>query len=386
MEDKYISKRYWNLKPSAMAAAAALSPRDDLINLTLGDPDLNTDERVIKLAMEDAFKGHTHYTTQRGDEELREAIVRLYKEDYDMDVADEEIFVETSGNLAMFLALEATIDEGDEVLLIEPYYTPYPDQIEMVGGVPVSVPTSPENGFQVTPADIEAKIMPRTKAIIVNTPCNPTGVCMTLETLTGIADMAKKHDLLVIADDIYTAYCYHSKFIPIASLPGMRERTIIINSFSKNYIMTGWRLGNLIAPPKMTQLFADINENLVTSAPAPSQRAGIYAIQLRKDIQDKAVGEFRSRVEYAAERIKNIPGMRCMTPQGTFYIFADIRPSGLTSEEAVAVLRQKAGVAMLPGSAFGASGEGFIRICCTKKIDVLKEAFDRIEKLPEFMA
>ncbi|MPM70366.1 putative N-acetyl-LL-diaminopimelate aminotransferase [bioreactor metagenome] len=166
----------------------------------------------------------------------------------------------------------------------------------------------------------------------------------------------------------------------------MRERTIIINSFSKNYIMTGWRLGNLIAPPKMTQLFADINENLVTSAPAPSQRAGIYAIQLRKDIQEKAVGEFRRRVEYVAERIKGIPGMRCMVPQGTFYIFADIRPSGLTSEQAVAVLRQKAGVAMLPGSAFGQSGEGFIRICCTKKIDVLKEAFDRIEKLPEFMA
>jgi len=386
MEDKYISKRYWNLKPSAMAAAAAMSPRDDLINLTIGDPDLNTDDRVIKLAMEDAYKGHTHYTTQRGDEELREAIIRLYKEDYDMDITDEEIFVEASGNLAMFLALEATIDEGDEVLIIEPYYTPYPDQVSMVGGVPVSVPTSPDNGFQVTPADIEAKITPRTKAIIVNTPCNPTGVCMTLETLTGIADMAKKHDLLVIADDIYTAFCYHSEFVPIASLPGMRERTIIINSFSKNYIMTGWRLGNLIAPPRMTQLLADINENLVTTAPAISQRGGIYAIGLRKSIQEKAVGEFRRRVEYVAERIKSIPGMRCMAPQGTFYIFADIRPSGLTSEQAVAVLRQKAGVATLPGNAFGQSGEGFIRISCTKNVDVLKEAFDRIEKLPEFMA
>lgn len=303
-----------------------------------------------------------------------------------MDVADEEIFVETSGNLAMFLALEATIDEGDEVLLIEPYYTPYPDQVSMVGGVPVGVPTSPENGFQVTPADIEAKITSHTKAIIVNTPCNPTGVCMTEETLTGIADMAKKHDLLVIADDIYTAYSYHSPFIPIASLPGMRDRTIIINSFSKNYIMTGWRLGNLIAPPKMTQLFADINENLVTTAPAISQRGGIYAIQLRKSIQEKAIGEFRRRVEYVADRIKDIPGMRCMAPQGTFYIFADIRPSGLTSQQAVDVLRQKAGVATLPGNAFGPSGEGFVRISCTKNVEVLKEAFDRIEKLPEFKA
>lgn len=386
MEDKYIAKRYWNLKPSAMAAASAMSPRDDLINLTVGDPDLNTDERVIKLAMEDALKGHTHYTTQRGDEELRAEISKFYKEEFNMDVADEEIFVETAGNLAMFLAVEATIDEGDEVLIIEPYYTPYPDQIEMVGGVPVSVPTSPENGFQVTPADIEAKITSRTKAIIVNTPCNPTGVCLTEETLKGIADMAIKHDLLVIADDIYTAYCYHSKFIPIASLPGMRERTIIVNTFSKNYIMTGWRLGNLIAPPRMAQLFADINENVVFTAPSVSQRAGIYAIRLRKEIQKEAIGEFRRRVEYVAERIQSIPGMRCMTPQGTFYIFADIRPSGLTSQQAVDVLKQKAGVATLPGTAFGPSGEGFVRISCTKGIDVLKEAFDRIEKLPEFLA
>ena len=386
MKDKYIAKRYWNLKPSAMAAASAMSPRDDLINLTVGDPDLNTDDRVIKLAMEDALKGHTHYTTQRGDEELRAEISKFYKEEYNMDVADEEIFVETAGNLAMFLALEATIDEGDEVLIIEPYYTPYPDQIEMVGGVPVSVPTSPENGFQVTPADIEAKITSRTKAIIVNTPCNPTGVCLTEKTLKGIADMAIKHDLLVIADDIYTAYCYHSKFIPIASLPGMRDRTIIVNTFSKNYIMTGWRLGNLIAPPRMAQLFADINENVVFTAPSISQRAGIYAIRLRKEIQKEAIGEFRRRVEYVAERIKSIHGMRCMTPQGTFYIFADIRPSGLTSEQAVDVLKQKAGVATLPGTAFGPSGEGFVRISCTKGIDVLKVAFDRIEKLPEFMA
>ncbi|HWP80442.1 MAG TPA: aminotransferase class I/II-fold pyridoxal phosphate-dependent enzyme [Candidatus Acidoferrum sp.] len=386
MDDKYIAKRYRNLKPSAMAAASAISPRDDLINLTVGDPDINTDERIIKLAMEDALKGHTHYTTQRGDEELRAEIVRLYKEDYGMDIADGEIFVETAGNLAMFLALEATVDEGDEVLIIEPYYTPYPDQIEMVGGVAVGVPTSPENGFQVTPADIEAKLTPRTKAVIVNTPCNPTGVCMTIETLTGIADVAKKHDLLVIADDIYTAYCYHSKFTPIASLPGMRERTIIVNSFSKNYIMTGWRLGNLIAPPRMAQLFADINENVVFTAPSVSQRAGIYAIRLRKDIQKEAIGEFRRRVEYVAGRIKDIPGMDCMAPQGTFYVFADVRPSGLTSQQAVDALWKKAGVATLPGTAFGPSGEGFVRISCTVGMDKLKEAFDRIEKLPEFKA
>ena len=386
MKDKFIAKRYWNLQPSAMAAASSIAPRDDLINLTVGDPDINTDERVIKLAMEDALKGHTHYTTQRGDEELRAEIIKQYKEDYGMEIADEEIFVEASGNLAMFLVLEAIIDEGDEVLIIDPFYPPYPDQVAMVGGVPVFVPTCPEKGFQVEQSAIEAKISNRTKAIIVNTPCNPTGVCMTKETLCGIAATAIKHDLIVIADDIYTAYSYMAPFVPIASLPKMRERTIIINSFSKNYIMTGWRLGNIIAPPYIAQLIADINENVVFTAPAISQRAAIHAIRMRKDIQAKVVGEFQSRVEYVANRIKNIPGMACLDPEGAFYVFADVRPSGLTSQEAVDLLWNTAGVATLPGTTFGASGEGFIRLSCTVGMDKLKEAMDRIEKLHEFMA
>ncbi len=384
MKDKFIAKKYQNLQGNEMAVASAMVPRDDLIVLTLGDPDLNTDSTVIELAMKDAKEGHTHYTHQRGDEELRAEIIKYYKERFGMEVCDDEVMVTASANLGLYLALEASIDDGDEVLMLEPFYPPYPDQILMVGGIPVSVPTYAENGFQVKPSDIEAKITPKTKAIIVNNPTNPTGIVMTRETLEGIAEVAKKHDLLVFADDIYTAFCYNAPFIPIASIEGMRERTITINSFSKDYTMTGWRVGNIICSKKFADLCAIINENVAFTPCAVSMRAALHAMRDRERVQRETIGEYRSRCEYVAKRVASLKKMECGLPQGTFYMFVDIRPSGLTSREAAALLKEKAGVAVLPGSTFGESGEGFIRLACTVAEDKLKEAFDRIEKLPEF--
>jgi len=386
MKHKYLSKKYWKDKGTPLGASGAMARSfDDCINLSLGDPDLTTDELIIERAFQDAKMGHTKYTDPQGDPELIQEICKFYQEEYGMDIPDREVFISTSACIGMFLALEAILDQGDEVIIPAPYFTFYLQQVEMAGGIPVELPTYEEEDFQIDMGRLEALINERTKAIIINTPCNPTGNCLTLETMQKLAQMAQKHDLLVIADDIYTAFSYQNPFIPIASLPGMRERTITLNTFSKNFTMTGWRIGNIIAPDYLIQTMQNINENLVYSAPSISQRAAIHALRNRKTIQPKMVEEYRSRVFYAAERINAIPNMHVIyPPRGTFYLFVNIKDTGLTSQEVTERILQEAHVLVLPGNAFGTCGEGFLRIACTVNKEVLKEAFDRIEKMSVF--
>ncbi len=302
-----------------------------------------------------------------------------------MDVKDEEIFVCASACLGMYLALEAIIDDGDEVILQAPYFTPYPQQVELARGIPVELPTYEEEDFQINIERLESLITERTKALVINSPSNPTGNCLTVETMEKIAEIAVKYDLVVIADDIYTSFSYQNPFVPFASLPGMQERTIILNSFSKNFTMTGWRVGNIIAPDYIIQVIQQINENVVFTAPSISQRAGIYALRNRKEIQPPMIEEYRKRMFYAAERINQIPKLSVIyPPRGSFYLFMNIKETGLTSVEAADLILKEAHVLMLPGDAFGKCGEGYIRIACTVNVDTLKEAFDRIEKIDLF--
>ncbi len=358
---------------------------NDVINLSLGDPDIITNELIIEKAFEDAKKGHTKYTDFRGDPELRQEIRNFYKEEYAMEIADEEIFVCASACLGMYLALEAIVDDGDEVILQAPYFTPYPQQVELVRGVPVELPTYEEEDFQINVQRLEGLITERTKALIINSPSNPTGNCLTVDTMKEIAEIAAKHNLIVIADDIYTSFSYQSPFVPFASLPGMKERTIILNSFSKNFTMTGWRVGNIIAPDYIIKTIQQINENVVFTAPSISQRAGIYALRHRKQVQPPMVEEYRKRIFYAAERINQIPKLSVIyPPRGTFYLFVNIKKTGLTSVEASNLILKEAHVLTLPGDAFGNCGEGYIRIACTVNVDTLKEAFDRIAKISLF--
>lgn len=382
MKNKFISKRYWKDKSTAMSAAAdAARQHDNIIDLSIGDPDMITDDIIIDNAFRDAKLGYTKYTESRGDRELRDEIAKFYKEEYNMDIADEEIFVSTSGCIAMFLILQAILDDGDEVILQGPYFTPYKQQIELAGGIPVELVTTEEMDFQIDINTLEKSINERTKAIIINSPCNPTGNVLSMDSLKDIANIAKKYDLLVIADDIYTSFSYASKFVPISSLPDMKERTITINSFSKNYIMTGWRIGNIIAPRDIISVIQIINENIVYSAPSISQRAAIYAIRNRDKIQPKVIEEYKKRVFYAADRINNIPKLSVLPPKGTFYLFMNIKETKLSSAEFCDRLVNEAQVMAIPGSAFGKSGEGFVRLACTVDEDKLKEAFDRIEKI-----
>jgi len=380
MKHKYIAKRYWKDQSTAMGQSDVLAKSfDDVIDLSLGDPDLTTDLRIIEAAFADAKAGHTKYTDFRGDPELRQAIIDFYKEEYDMDIADEEIFVAASGCLAMYLVLEAILDDGDEVILQAPYFTPYPQQVELARGIPVELPTYEEEDFQINVERLESLITERTKALVINSPSNPTGNCLTVETMEKIAAIAEKYDLIVISDDIYTAFSYQNPFVPFASLPGMQERTIIINSFSKNFTMTGWRVGNIVAPDYIIKIVQQINENVVFTAPSISQRAAIFALRHRGEVQPPMIEEYRKRMFYAAERINAIPKISVIyPPKGSFYLFINIKGMGMSSVDAADLILREAHVLTLPGNAFGECGEGYVRIACTVGIDTLKEAFDRI--------
>ncbi len=386
MKHKFIAKRYWKDQSTAMGQSDVISKSfNDVINLSLGDPDLITNSIIIDNAFADAKAGHTKYTDFRGDPELRQEIINYYKEEYSMDVKDEEIFVCTSGCLGMYLALEAIVDDGDEVILQAPYFTPYPQQVKLVRGIPVELPTYEEEDFQINIARLESLITERTKALIINSPSNPTGNCLTVEVMERIAQIAIKYDLIVISDDIYTSFSYQNPFVPFASLPDMKERTIIINSFSKNFTMTGWRIGNIIAPDYIIETIQQINENVVFTAPSISQRAAIYALRNRREIQSPMIEEYRKRMFYAAERINHISKFSVIyPPKGSFYLFMNIKETGLSSVEAADLILKEAHVFMLPGDAFGTCGEGYIRIACTVNVDTLKEAFDRIEKITLF--
>lgn len=385
MKHRFISKRYWRDRTTPMGKVDELAKQyDDLINLSLGDPDLITDDIIIENSMKDAKAGHTKYTDFRGDRELRDEIRKYYMEEYGIQVEDEEVFVAASGCLAMYLALEAILDDGDEVILQAPYFTPYPQQVELVRGIPVSLDTYEEENFQINVERLEALINERTKAIIINTPSNPTGCCLTGETMEKIAEAAVKHDLIVIADDIYTSFSFSGPFIPFISIKGMKDRTITINSFSKNFTMTGWRIGNIIAPEIIIKTIQQINENVVFTAPSISQRGAIHALRNRKIIQPPMIEEYRKRTFYAAKRINEISNMSVLPPTGTFYLFINIKNTGLDSVTVSDILLREAHVLTIPGIAFGKCGEGYIRIACTVGVDKLGEAFDRIERVDIF--
>jgi aspartate/methionine/tyrosine aminotransferase len=385
MKHKFVAKRYWKDKSTPMGQVDELAKNyNDVINLSLGDPDLITHNIIIDNAFNDAKHGHTKYTNFRGEPELRKEIINYYREEYDLPVKDEEIFVAASGCLGMYLALEAILDDGDEVILQAPFFTPYPQQVELARGIPVPLNTYEEEDFQINISRLESLITERTKALVINSPSNPTGNILSTQTLECIRDIAVKYDLIVISDDIYTSFSFNEPFIPIASIEGMKERTIIINSFSKNFTMTGWRIGNIIAPDYIIKVIQQINENVVFTAPSISQRGAIHALRNRKEIQPEMISEYKNRVFYAADRINSIPNMSVLSPKGTFYLFVSIKKTGLSSVEASDAILKEAHVLTIPGIAFGDCGEGYVRIACTLGVDTLREAFDRIEKMDIF--
>lgn len=375
---EYLSIKMRSRHSSVMSRAGDKGLSTDIINFSLGDPDLTTDRLIIDSCYRDMIAGQTHYTETLGQKDLREAIIEFTQRDYGLSYHIDECMVTTSANHGMWLLCQALFNPDDEVIIFEPYFTPYLSQISMSGARSVSVATSLENDFLPVRSDIEAALTKKTRALIVNSPTNPTGAVWDKKTLEMIADIARQHHLLVLADDIYTIYDYERPFCSISTLPHMQERTIVIRSFSKNYCMAGFRIGYLLGPAEVMAACRDINEGIVFVPPTPSQRAALSAISHHDDICPHIRQIFHDRLNRAYHEVCQTPGMKCQKVRGSIYLWIDIRETGLSSKEFAEVLFKQAHVAIVPGNAFGASGEGFIRLAATVDEKLIQKAFERI--------
>lgn len=380
---EFIQEKYKNIKDSIYSTDYS-SIYPDFINFALGDPDLRTHEMVIKEAYNSQMKGFTHYADPQGYFGLREEIAKAYWEDYGVKCDPEEILITMSGTEALYIILEAILNPGDEVIVPSPYFSVYPDQIEMTKGLPVIYETKFENDFNLEPREIEKLITAKTKALIINTPNNPTGAVYSDDTLKEVYELAKKYNILVICDDIYTIYSYESKFKPMISYDKEFKNVISITSMSKDFVMTGWRLGAILAHKDLIKAMTYIHENIVYSVPTICQHAGALGIANRKTICPPLYEEYKERMYLAYERLKKLNHVEVLKPKGTFYIFPKISVPGMTTKEVVREILEKAHVNLIDGEAFGPAGKGFIRIAVTVNKEKINEAFNRIENLEIF--
>ena len=378
---EYIAERFRNCGGGLSLDTQALRRYSDVIDLSIGDTDFTTDRRVIDAAYADACAGYTHYGDPKGDPELIEAICRAWKEDFHQEVSADEVLVTTSSCMGMSQALMGILNPGDEVIVFGPYFAIYANQIAMAGGRAVEVATYEADGYCPREETVRQAIGARTRAMIINTPTNPTGAAYDRATLEMLARLAQEYDLLVLADEIYTRYLFDGEFIPMRTLPGMAERTVTLNSFSKNFLMTGWRVGYIIAHPELISVFQYVNDGLTYVAPSVSQRAAIKALELRDEIADEYVAQYRSRVYYAADCIEKIPYLTLLRPRGTFYLFPGIAKTGMEDREFCAFLLEKAHILVSPGCVFGQAGQGHFRIACTVSQEKLAEAMRRMADL-----
>ena len=367
--------------PGLSLDTEALATYADILDLSIGDTDFTTDSAIIDAAFRDARSGHTHYGNPKGDPELIAAYCAAWEEDFGQKLAADHVMVSASSCMGMGLAMMAILDPGDEVIVFSPYFAIYKSQIELAGGVCVEVPTYAGEGYTIDEARLRAAVTPKTKAIIFNNPTNPTGMAYGEDTLRMLARVAEEYDLLIAADEIYTTYLFEGSYVPLRTLPGMEKRTITLNSFSKNFLMTGWRVGMLIAEPEILSVMLNINGSLIYTTPSISQRAALEALRQRARIRETYVAAYRDRIFYSAERIEKIPYLSLVRPKGTFYLFPGVEKTGLSAPEFCRQLLEKAHILVTPGDAFGSTGAGHIRIACTVDIDKLKVAYDRMEKL-----
>ena len=352
---------------------------DDVIDLTLGDPDVSPNEQIRQAACEAIMQGKTHYSSNAGIAPLRETLAKHIKNEYNQTVCPEtEIMVSIGGMGALYISIAALVDEGDEVIVLAPYYVNYIQMIKMAGGVPVVVNSLEENGFIPTKEQIENAVTDKTVAIILNTPCNPTGAVLNDKILDEIADIAIKNDLSIISDEVYSYLIYDDKkHSSIFTRDGMRERTVLIDSLSKRFSMTGYRVGYAVAPAEVIDCMTKLQENIAACTPLPSQYAAITAYE--NCIEDKSMLKiFEERRNYISDAINSIDGLSCKKPDSTFYLFVNIEKTGLSSLKFAEKLLKEQHIAVAPGITYGEKYDGFIRIAFTLETEKLKQAVERI--------
>jgi aminotransferase len=377
----YVSKKIQAVPPSGIRRFFEIAATmKDVISLGIGEPDFVTPDPILRAGISSLRSGDTHYTSNSGTIELREAIAEnirsLYGVSYD---PEEEILVTVGASEAIYLALMALIDPGDEVIVPEPSFVAYTAEVFFAGGVAVTVPTYVKNLFQVTAEEIERAVTPRTKAILIGYPNNPTGAVMTRESLLRLGEVARKHDLVIISDEIYARLVYDLEHVCVPSLPGLRERTILVNGFSKGYAMTGWRLGYAAAPKEILAAMRKIHQYTIMSAPTVAQTAGLEAIRHGERYVREMVQEYDRRRKLLVSGLNTL-GLDCFEPEGAFYAFPSVAKTGMDDEQFSEALLCEEQVAVVPGSAFGPSGKGFVRMCYATAYEKIEQALEHMER------
>ncbi len=378
--EKVLSDKVKSIKPSGIRKFFEIAETmKDVISLGVGEPDFNTPWAVRKAAIQVLERRHIIYGPNKGLANLRNTISDHIEKKHDVRYSpDDEMIVTVGGSEAIDLALRGLLDPGDEVLVVEPCFVCYAPLVELAGGVPVSVPTRIENNFKLTLEDFRDKVTERTKLLILPFPNNPTGAVMTREDLEPIAEYLRDTNIMVLSDEIYSELTYGRKHFSIIELEGMRERTIYVNGFSKAYAMTGWRLGYVAAPEPVISQIAKIHQYGIMCSPFISQNAAIEALTGCDDEVRKMVDEYNTRRRYLVGEFNRL-GLTCFNPEGAFYVFPCIKSTGLSSEEFCERLVFEEKVAVVPGCAFGESGEGYVRVSYAYSLKHLMEAVRRIE-------
>ena len=376
----FTSDKIKNIKPSGIRKFFDIANKiEDCISLGVGEPDFETPWHITEEGIYSLEQGRTFYTSNQGLPELREEISKWNKRKYNLDYSADEVIVTCGGSEAIDVSLRACINPGDEVIILEPNYVCYEPDIILAGGIPVKIKLKNENEFRLTPEELEAAITNKTKILLMNYPNNPTGAIMSKADLEKIAGVIIKHDLLVISDEIYSELTYSGNHYSVGALPGMRDRTITINGFSKTFAMTGWRLGYAMGPKAVMDQVKKIHQFVIMSAPTISQYAGLEALRNGDADIERMKKEYDKRRKYLLKEFERL-GLPYFEPRGAFYIFPYIGKYGMSSEEFATDLLEKEHVVVVPGTAFGDSGEGFVRISYAYSLDALKEAIKRIER------
>ena len=376
-----LSKTITTIKPSGIRKFFDIvSEMDDAISLGVGEPDFDTPWHIRDEGIYSLEKGRTFYTSNAGLKELRVEIANYLDRRFGLNYhPEQEMLITVGGSEAIDIAMRAMLDPGDEVLIPQPSYVSYVPCAVLANGVPVIIELKAENEFRLTAEELEAAITPKTKLLVLPLPNNPTGSVMERKDLEAIAKVIEKYDLYVLSDEIYAELTYLEKHVSIASLPGMKERTILISGFSKSHAMTGWRLGYACGPAVIIKQMLKIHQFAIMCAPTTSQYAAVEA--MKNGDADVAMmrEEYNGRRRYLMKRFKDM-GLECFEPFGAFYAFPCIKEFGMTSDEFATRLLNAKKVAVVPGAAFGDCGEGFLRISYAYSLDDLKEALDRVEE------
>jgi aminotransferase len=376
----FISNRVAQTPPSGIRKFFDIAATmQDVISLGIGEPDFITPGPILRAGMASLERGETQYTSNSGTIELRTALGRHLNNLYGVSYNPaDEILITVGVSEALYLALTAVLNPGDEVIIPEPCFVAYAPEVVFAGGTPVVVPTYVEDQFQVTATTIEAAITPQTKAILLGYPNNPTGAVMTREVMLEITAVAEAHDLLLISDEIYDRLVYGIQHTCVPSLPGMRDRTILLGGFSKSYAMTGWRIGYACARPEMLDAMRKVHQFTIMSAPTTAQAAALVALEAGDEHVESMRREYDRRRRLIVDGFNTL-GLDCFEPRGAFYAFPSVARSGMSSDDFANRLLQEERVAVVPGEAFGQSGNGFVRASYATAYEKLEEALNRIE-------